>query len=86
MEKDLAPRVQEAGCSPESVWTGAKNLAHTWIRSPVDPTCTSRYTEYTIPTLEKLVRPIHLTPPPHAFMACFRVKIHYLYLYNIVPV
>jgi len=59
MEKDLAPRVQEAGCSPESVWTGAKYFAHIWIRSPDDPARTSRYTEYAIPALKKLV-----TPPP----------------------
>ena len=28
------PIVQEAGCAPGSVWTGAENLAPTGIRSP----------------------------------------------------
>ena len=62
-----------------------KNLAYTWIRCPDNPARTNRYTDYAIPALEKLVRLIHLTAP-HAFMACFRVKFHYLYLYNKLPV
>jgi len=35
--KDPVPTVQEAGWSPESVWTGAENLALTGIRSPNRP-------------------------------------------------
>ena len=30
--KDPVPIIQEAGCVPEPVWTGAENLAHTGIR------------------------------------------------------
>ena len=32
--KDLVPTVQEAGCAPGPVWTGAENLAPIGIRSP----------------------------------------------------
>ena len=32
--KDPVPIVQEAGCAPGLVWTGAENLATTGIRSP----------------------------------------------------
>jgi len=32
--KDRVPFVQEVGSGPETVWTGAENLAHTGIRSP----------------------------------------------------
>ena len=35
--KDHVPIVQEAGWAPESVWTGAENLAPSGIRSPVRP-------------------------------------------------
>jgi hypothetical protein len=35
--KDLAPIVQEAGWAPGPVWTCAKNLAPTGIRSPDHP-------------------------------------------------
>ena len=31
--KDPVPIVQEVGCAPEPVWTGAENLASTGIRS-----------------------------------------------------
>lgn len=55
MEKDLAPVVQEDGCSPQPVWTGEKNLGHALIRSPDDPARTNRYTDYAIPSLEKLL-------------------------------
>jgi len=34
-KKEPVPVVQEAGWSPKTVWMGAKNLAHNWIRSPV---------------------------------------------------
>ena len=34
---DPVPIVQEAGWTPEPVWTGAENLAHTGIRSPDRP-------------------------------------------------
>ena len=36
--KDPVPIVQEAGWSPGPVWTGAENLASTWIPSPDRPT------------------------------------------------
>jgi hypothetical protein len=36
-DRDLVPIVQEAGWAPGSVWTGAENLAPTWIRSPDRP-------------------------------------------------
>jgi len=35
--KDPVPIVQEAGWAPRPVWTGAKNLASTGIRSPDRP-------------------------------------------------
>jgi hypothetical protein len=35
--KELVPIVQEAGWAPESVWTGAENLAPTGIRFPDRP-------------------------------------------------
>jgi len=35
--KDPLPIVQEVGWAPEPVWTGAKNLAPTEIRSPDSP-------------------------------------------------
>jgi hypothetical protein len=36
-ERDPVPIVQEAGWAPGPVWTCAKNLAHTGIRSPDRP-------------------------------------------------
>ena len=36
-EKDPAPTIQEAGWAPGPVWTGAKNLAPTGVRSPDRP-------------------------------------------------
>jgi hypothetical protein len=39
--KDPVPIVQEAGWAPESVWTCAKNLAPTGIRSMDRPACSS---------------------------------------------
>ena len=38
-EKDPVPNVQEAGWAPETVWTGAENLAHTGIRYPGHSLC-----------------------------------------------
>ena len=35
--KDLVPIVQEVGWAPDTVWTGAKNLAPTGIRCPDRP-------------------------------------------------
>ena len=35
--KDPVPIVQEAGWFPGPVWTGAENIAPTWIRSPDRP-------------------------------------------------
>ena len=35
--KDTVPNVQEAGLAPGPVWTGAKNLAHTGVRSQCRP-------------------------------------------------
>jgi hypothetical protein len=35
--KDPLPIAQEAGWAPGPVWTGAENLASTWIRSPDRP-------------------------------------------------
>ena len=35
--KDPVPIVQETRLAPELVWTGAENLAPTWIRSPDPP-------------------------------------------------
>jgi len=35
--KDPVPIVQEAGCAPVPVWTGAENLAPTGIQSPDSP-------------------------------------------------
>ena len=35
--KDPVPILQEAGCAPGPVWTGAKKLATTGIRSPDRP-------------------------------------------------
>jgi hypothetical protein len=35
--KDPVPIVQETGCAPGPVWTGAENLAHTGVRSPDRP-------------------------------------------------
>ena len=35
--KDPVPIVQEAGCAPGPIWTGAENLAPTGIRFPDRP-------------------------------------------------
>ena len=35
--KNALPIVQEAGWASGPVWTGAENLAPTWIRSPDHP-------------------------------------------------
>ena len=40
--------VQEAGWAPVPAWTGAENLAPTWIRFPDRPA--HRYTDDAIPT------------------------------------
>jgi len=37
--RDLIPIVEKAGCDPGLVWTGAKNLALTAIRSSDRPAC-----------------------------------------------
>jgi hypothetical protein len=37
LKKDPVPIVQEAGCAPGAVWTGAENLAPAGIRSPDRP-------------------------------------------------
>ena len=37
--KDPVPVLQDAGCSPGPVWTGAENFALTGIRSPDRPAC-----------------------------------------------
>jgi hypothetical protein len=34
---DPVPIVEEAGCAPQQVWTGAENAAPTAIRSPDAP-------------------------------------------------
>jgi len=52
--KDPVPIVQEAGWAPGSVWTGAKNLAHTGIRSRDRPSRSQslyrlRYPAYFLP-------------------------------------
>ena len=36
-ERDAAPTVQETGIVSELFWTGAEDLAATWIRSPDSP-------------------------------------------------
>ena len=38
-ERGPVPIVQEAGCAPGPVWTGAESLAPTGIRSPDRPAC-----------------------------------------------
>ena len=52
--RDPVPTVQEAGWTPEPVWTGAENLASTGIRSPDRPSRSS----VAIPT--ELLGPLHL--------------------------
>jgi hypothetical protein len=37
--KDPVPIVEEAGCAPGPVWTGAENLTPTGIRSPDRSAC-----------------------------------------------
>ena len=49
------PIVQEAGCAPGPVRTGAKNFVATGILSPDRPAVASRSTHYAIPTHELLV-------------------------------
>ena len=49
--KDPVPIVQEAGWAPEPVWTGAKNLALTGIRSP---SCAAR-----TQSLYRISYPVH---------------------------
>ena len=44
------PIVQGAGGAPGAVWTGAKNLTPTGIRSPDRPARASRYTDYAVPS------------------------------------
>jgi len=36
-ERETVPNVQEAGCAPGPVWTGAENLAPTGIQTPDCP-------------------------------------------------
>ena len=43
--KDPVPIVQEAGWAPGPVWTGAKNLVPTGIRSRTVQPVVSRYTD-----------------------------------------
>jgi hypothetical protein len=43
--KDPVPIVREVGWAPESVWTGAENLAPTGIRSRTVQPVASRYTD-----------------------------------------
>ena len=47
-EKDPVPILQEAGRAPESVWTGAENLAPAGIRSPNRPARSELHTDYAI--------------------------------------
>ena len=48
------PTVQEAGCAPGSVRTGAENIALTGTRSPDLQHVQSRHTDYDIPVLQKI--------------------------------
>jgi hypothetical protein len=52
-KRNLVPIVQEAGWAPGLVWTDAKNIAPTEIRSPDRPArsrpVASRYTKWAIP-------------------------------------
>jgi len=52
--KDPVPIVQEAGWTPQPVWTGAENVNPTVIRSPDHPT-----------RGESLYRMSYRGPPPH---------------------
>jgi hypothetical protein len=45
-EEDPVPIVQEAGWTPEPVWTGAENLALTEIRYRTVQPVASRYTDW----------------------------------------
>jgi hypothetical protein len=45
---DRVPILQKAGWTPGPVWTGAENLAPTWIRPP-DQLVASPYVDYAIP-------------------------------------
>jgi len=47
-QRDPVPIVQEAGCAPEPVWTGAENLAPKRVRPPDRPPVASRYTDWSI--------------------------------------
>jgi len=44
--RDLVPIVQEAGCAPRPVWSGAENLALTGIRPRTVQPVASRYTDW----------------------------------------
>jgi hypothetical protein len=50
--KDSVPIVQEAGWVPGPVWTGAKNLAPTGIRSPDRPTRSQSLYRLSYPAIE----------------------------------
>ena len=47
--KDPLPIVQEVGWVLGPLWTGAENLAPTWIRSRTVQPVASRYTDWAIP-------------------------------------
>jgi hypothetical protein len=66
--KDPVPIVQEAGWAPESIWTGAENLAPTGIRSPIRPARSQ--------SLYLLSYPAHLhtTVPQDNFLHWFSVE------------
>jgi hypothetical protein len=49
--KDPVPTELDAGWTPEPLWTGAKNLAHTGIQSRNVQPVESRYTVYSIAAL-----------------------------------
>ena len=76
--KDPVPIVQEAGWAPGPVWTGAKNLAHTGIRSRTVQPVASRYTDWaTGPTKKKVkwgnFQPSDLVPYIYIYI--------YIYIY-----
>ena len=49
-EKDPVPIVMECGWAPGPVWTGAENLAPTWIRSPDLPALSHSLYKLSYPT------------------------------------
>jgi hypothetical protein len=73
---DPVPIVQEAGWAPGPVWTWAKNLAPTGIRSPDRPARSQ--------SLYRLSYPAH--PPYSAITYMNTIRLHLCRIYTKVPI